>query len=297
MKGAGSLPMQSNSKTTMTRIRDLLSRGVEELQALGTSEAQASTESMLQELLNLSRSSIYLHSEQPVQDEITKLFDTQLEQRKTRIPLAYILGKTYFWKECLAVGPGCLIPRPETEILVEIVTDLFKDPSTAFSFLDIGTGSGAITVSLLRHFVHARATLLDISQKALGYAEANLFRYDLRERSEMIVSDLFQNVDPAAKWDLIVSNPPYLSKKDWSQLQPELHYEPEMALRGGEDGLDFYRRILKEARRFLRPKGWLVFEIGIGQEEALQNLLTQNGFETIQIRKDYSGIERVIQAR
>ncbi len=246
---------------------DLLSWGKEELAFLGTDEATASTERLLAEAAGLDRHQIYLEPAAAVAENHKRLFKSWIQKRKSGVPAAYIIGKSFFWNEVLEVGPGCLIPRPETEILIErFIAETGFEKTASFSFLDLCTGSGAIGVSLLRHFSAAKAALLDVSQEALQIAEKNLKRYELLSRSELVLSNLFTQVE-GRKWNAILCNPPYFAAKDWQDVQSEILCEPSLALDGGQDGLMFYREIIAQAGKYLLPNGWLWMEIGRGQAE------------------------------
>ena len=291
-------------------LSDLLSWGMQELKALGPLEARVNAERLLEEITGLARHEIYSGETDETTD---RKFRRLVGQRKKRIPLAYLVGKAYFWNETLEVEPGCLIPRPETETLVERFIEKSGFPANGqFQFLDSGCGSGAIGIALLRHFPNAEAVFCDISEKALEVTRRNLKRYGLSTRAQVVKSDLFENLTGpgpieknrmgpgpvSAKWDAILSNPPYLGASDWKVLEPEILFEPREALDGGNDGLGFYRRIAREAGPFLRREGRLVLEAGIFQAEKISDLLSQTKlFREIQIFKDSIGIDRVVMAR
>jgi release factor glutamine methyltransferase len=234
---------------------------------------------------------------QEVPGTLARMFRSLIAKRKARTPLAYLRRKAFFWNEVLEVGPGCLIPRPETEILVEkfIEHSGFKKGSS-FSFLDLGTGCGAIGIALLRHFSQAKGTFVDLSLEALRVTQNNLKRYRLLNRAEVIHSDLFSALSQR-KWDAIVCNPPYLSNADWKHIQLEILFEPREALDGGQDGLDFYRRILRHSPDCLKDYGCLALEVGMGQAEIVSQWLRQKRFQGIQCFKDHAGIHRVIIAQ
>ena len=275
----------------------LLSWGKDQLQSLGSLESQVNSEWLLAELTGLERSQLYLEMNRQISREIETRFRNLIRKRKKRTPLAYLLGKTFFWNEVLEVSPGCLIPRPETEILVEqFIKDSGFKQNDSFSFLDLAAGSGAIGIALLRHFLQAKATFSDISSNALCILRNNLTRYNLWTRSQVICSDLFTAFRDQ-KWNAIVCNPPYLAESDFSELQPEVLQEPREALAGGRDGFDFYRRIVKQAKGHLVSGGWLFLEIGKGQSEIICGWLQENRFQNIQCFKDHAKIDRVIMAQ
>lgn len=279
-------------------VKMALSEGHKRLLAAGISEAQVECEHMLMQLLNLNRSEIYLFSGQSLQSEQTKLFFSWIEQREKRIPLAYLLGDVFFYSLKLKVRPGCLIPRPETELLVEKAAKIFRAAGMKSPFfMDLGTGSGAIACALLGLFPKAQAVCVDVSVQALEIARENLVGLGLFNRAQMVESDLFFNLPSGKKYDAILSNPPYLSREDMNVLQPELGYEPILALDGGEDGLNFYRRIISDAENYLKPQGVLGFEVGAGQAITICNELKKKNYEKPQIFCDDQGVERVVFAK
>ncbi len=296
-------------------ILEALDWGKLQLKSLGSSEAGLNTERLLEEVIGCDRASLYLEAHQKIPAIQRQKFKRLILQRKKRIPLDYLLKRTHFWNEILEVGPGCLIPRPSTEILVEKFIEKsgfsVKDGSVssgkksgAFSFLDLCCGSGAIGIALLREFPKATATFADVSREALQITKRNLKRYKILDRAKVIQSDLFESMDPrlkhpgmtSIKWDAILCNPPYLSADDLKKAQPEILKEPRLALDGGKDGLEIYRRVISEAPRFLKPEGLLVFEVGKGQAGRIARAC-RSSFKKIEIFKDYLHIDRVLIAR
>ncbi len=281
----------------------MLAWGQAELTALGPHESRTHAEYLLEEASGLAR--WQFERAEAVPAEICRRFEAWIAERKKRVPLAYVTGRAYFRHEVLEAGPGCLIPRPETEQLVEyFVTRSGFKKEHAFAFLDMGTGTGAIAISLLRIFTKARAVLADVSEEALTYARRNVEKYGLSARAECVQTDLFSNLAAAARqteggqgWQAILSNPPYVAETELAGLEPELSYEPRLALAGGADGLDYYRRLAAQSPKFLLPGGWIVLEAGFGQTAAIFDLLAGAGFEGIQIYKDDAGIDRVVMAR
>jgi release factor glutamine methyltransferase len=269
-----------------------------ELSRVGIKEAQEECERILMKLFGCSRSEIYLKEHELVASGAHERFLALLKKRLGRIPLAYLLKEADFWQETLYVDERCLIPRPETEILVEqILKALGKNAERKFSFLDIGTGSGAIAVAILRAFKNATGTMLDISGEALEVAYENLKHYALEARARRVQGDLFEPFSNHEKWNLIVSNPPYLSEKDWEKVQEELKFEPKRALDGGKDGLDFYRKIIRGAQDHLTPGGLLALEVGQGQAEEVSTWLQAAGYDNIQRFDDHLQVQRVVMAQ
>jgi release factor glutamine methyltransferase len=272
--------------------------GREKLLRAGIEEAQEECERILMKVLGCARSELFFREHEVNVSGARDRFLTILEKRTRRIPLAYLLNEAGFWREILYVDERCLIPRPETEILVEqVLKKLDERAQKKFSFLDIGTGSGAIAIAILLACRDAKATLLDVSGDALEVARENLRRYELEDRAERVQGDLFEPFLSGEKWDLIVSNPPYLSEADWNGVQEELKFEPKGALDGGKDGLDFYRKIIAQAKDHLVIGGLIALEVGLGQAEIVSTWLHEAGYDSIQRFNDHLQIERVITAR
>jgi release factor glutamine methyltransferase len=281
--------------------RDLLLWGQRELEVLGPQEAEASAASLLEELSGLKGWQIRLKTEEKPEAPMIEKYRSWVGQRKQRVPTAYVTGKAFFRDEVLDVGPECLVPRPETELLVEaVIKGSAFEALKKFEFLDLGTGSGAIAISLLRFFSNAQAVMADISTDALRRAGGNAERYGLAGRFAVVHTDFFsafQKLDSKKTWPVIVSNPPYLAADDWKSVEPELLHEPRLALDGGNDGLDAYRIIAREAGSFLETRGMLFLEVGQGQAPSVRGLLAEQKFTDIHILKDFSGIDRIVTAR
>jgi len=241
-----------------------------------------------------------------VAPETVQCYKELIIRRASGEPVAYLVGSKVFMGLDFYVEPGVLIPRPDTEVLVEAVIDLIHSPafmdahtmlesSAPIRAAEIGTGSGAICVSLLHTMDRLHVTGLEISQKAIEITQKNAYSNHVHERLELRLSDVFSAVKSGELFDIIVSNPPYISKVDMDLLMVDVAtYEPHLALYGGEDGLEFYRRITKEAPRYLRNGGYLCFEIGYDQGPAVSELMTRHGFCTINVLKDLAGHDRVV---
>ena len=260
-------------------------------------------EILLTSILNCSRSALY-SEKRSLNTEQEKRLSEALSSRSRGFPLQYILGEVEFFGLVFKVDQRVLIPRPETEILVETVLNKIKNQKSKIKILDVGTGSGCIAISLAKFLTFARVTAIDISGDALSAAKENASTNSVSNRINFIQSDLFSvfeenNFDNClANYDIIISNPPYVRSGDINGLQKELTYEPGMALDGGGDGLDFYRRIIAEAGNFLKKEGRLFLEIGFGQREDIEKIVSAgNGFSIEEIIKDYSGIARVMIMR
>ncbi len=219
-----------------------------------------------------------------------------LERIKTHRPVQYIMGFSYFAGEKFIVNKNVLIPRDETEILVNKAIEKALLINSK-NILDIGTGSGCIACSIAKH-IDGHILGIDISEQALEVALENSKRLFLDKRIEFRQSNLFAKIEENEKFDIIVSNPPYISPKEKSTIQKEVLHEPEIALFTNDArGLEFYEKIIKDAPRFLKEKGYILFELGFGQSEDVKNILLDNGFKNIEIEKDLASIDRVISAQ
>jgi len=219
-----------------------------------------------------------------------------LERIKTHRPVQYIMGFSYFAGEKFIVNKNVLIPRDETEILVNKAIEKALLINSK-NILDIGTGSGCIACSIAKH-IDGHILGIDISEQALEVALENSKRLFLDKRIEFRQSNLFAKIEENEKFDIIVSNPPYISPKEKSTIQKEVLHEPEIALFTKDArGLEFYEKIIKDAPRFLKEKGYILFELGFGQSEDVKNILLDNGFKNIEIEKDLASIDRVISAQ
>lgn len=225
------------------------------------------------------------------QEKKLACFRQAVDRRCQRVPLQHILGKAWFYGYLFEVSPDVLIPRPETEILVRKVLE--EVGSQPCRILDLCTGSGCIAVTLKKEAPQIRCMASDISQKALDLARKNAAAQGVRV--DFVRSDLFDAFDRNERFDLIVSNPPYIATEEMSFLQPEVRiYDPVLALDGGCDGLDFYRRICREGYRFLNENGALFMEMGAAQGSGIRRILDDAGFCDVQILRDLSGKDRVI---
>lgn len=262
--------------------------------------AMTETELLLTSILDCPRHRLY-DRDIAIDTRQQKRLSEALLLRSQGIPLQYILGETEFFGLNFKVKSNIFIPRPETELLVEEIIRMTNDEGrgTNMHILDIGTGSGCIAITLAKFLPYAKITAVDISPEALAIAKENAALNTVRAQINFVQSDLFPNYKlQTTNYELIVSNPPYIPSGDIKGLQREIHCEPRLALDGGEDGLDFYRRIIDEAPQFLKPGGLLMMEMGYGQGNPIRNIFEKRGnFEIIEIVKDYNGIERVIVAK
>lgn len=237
---------------------------------------------------------IRMYLDKQLTEEQEKYFLEMIKERLNERPIAYIIGNREFMGLDFFVQEGVLIPRPDTETLVEEIINICNN-RTGLNILDIGTGSGAITISLAKYLDKSHVISADISDIALEIASKNAISNNVDERIDFIKSDVFSNVPKEEKFDLIVSNPPYIRKADIDGLDRQVKdFEPYNALEGGEDGLDFYRKITEESKCFLKNKGILAYEVGHDQAQDVSQIMQENGFEGIYTKCDLQGFERVV---
>lgn len=266
----------------------------------GITTPRLDAEVLLAETLCLDRVGLYTHFDQPLQPDELARFKKLILRRLRREPVAYILGRKEFWSLPIRVSADVLIPRPETETLVaEALKVLAPAGKEDLHILEIGTGSGAISIALARERPAARITASDISPKALSVAKKNALQNGVREQIRFLQGDLFQPVPSSEIFDMVVSNPPYIPRVEISSLFPEVRdYEPRVALDGGTDGLDFFRRALPAVNEYLRPGGWFLAEMGAGQDSQVLKIAEKNrDLDSFGSAKDLSGINRVFKAR
>lgn len=275
-------------------IREILLKYSKELEEI-SSTPRLDVEILLQKALgDVDRLYIHLNLEKVLSQEEDNLFLKLINERLNNRPIAYIVGNREFMGLDFYVQEGVLIPRPDTEILVEEVIEIGKNKDE-IEILDIGTGSGAITVSLAKYLDNANLTSVDISEIALEVGKKNSISNNVDNKIEFIKSNLFTEIDKNKKFDIIVSNPPYIRKKDVETLESQVKdFEPYTALEGGEDGLDFYRKITEQAKLYLKENGVLAYEVGHDQSEDVSKLMEINGYTNIYTKKDLQGIDRVV---
>lgn len=262
----------------------------------GIANPRLDAEVLLAHVLKTDRLRLYVDFHKPLQTEELTNYRELIKQRAQRIPVAYLTGNKEFMGLPFFVSPAVLIPRPDTEILVQAVLDRVRSRQAPI-IVDVGTGSGAIIVSLLKLLPSARGIAIDLSPEALAVAGENARRQEVAERLELRQGDLLASME-RRNVDVIVANPPYIPAGDLARLEPEVHQEPMLALNGGADGLTCYRKLVGQSVEILTAGGLLAFEVGIGQSGAVAALMTKtNAYGDIEIIKDYGGIERVIVGR
>ena len=274
-------------------IKEILIKYSKELEEI-SSTPRLDVETLLQKVLGVDRLYILLNLDRVLSNDEEQLFNKFIEERLNNRPIAYIVGNREFMGLDFYVQEGVLIPRPDTEILVEEVIELAKDKGKV-NILDIGTGSGAITVSLAKYLENAKVTSVDISDIALEIGKRNAMENNVVDRIDFIKSDLFSALDKNVKFDIIVSNPPYIKREVIETLDKQVKdFEPYNALEGGIDGLDFYRAITTQAKDFLKEGGILAYEVGHDQSEDVSKLMEMDGYTNIYTRKDLQQIDRVV---
>lgn len=302
----------SSSQAPLT-VREILRRTAAYFQDKEVSEPRASAEVLLAHALGVSRLDLYLKHDQPLTPEELSRFRDLVKRRAQGEPVAYLTGHKEFWSLDFSVTPAVLIPRPETEILVDAVLEVLrggdqgpKSPGppleTAFSLslgLEIGVGSGAVVTVLAKELPDMIWLGLDLSPEALNVARENARRHEVGKRIWFLQGNLFSGLKPGPWFALVVANLPYISESEWQTLPRDIRlYEPKEALVGGDDGLALLKPMAREAHRYLTPGGWLALEVGPGQAEIISELLEKVGaYDRLEVIKDYQGINRVVRAQ
>lgn len=268
--------------------REAVKRGEEILTAASVADAKNDAWLLLEMVCKIDRSFYYLHMEEDLLEEQVSEYEIALKKRAEHVPLQYIVGETEFMGLKFKVNSSVLIPRQDTETLVE---EVLKEIKPGMQVLDLCTGSGCIIISILHNAPGAVGAAIDISKQALNVAKENARQNGVSVDFEQ--SDLFHNV--VGTFDVIVSNPPYIPSAEVVKLMPEVgEFEPLEALDGKEDGLYFYREIIGSCRDYLKPEGRIFFEIGFDQAEAVSKMLWENGFKEVRVIKDLACNDRVV---
>ena len=272
----------------------------ERLAQAGIDSPRLESEVLLAKGLRSSREDLYRNPDRELGEEEMALSKSFVERRFLREPVAYILGRREFWGLEFQVTPDVLVPRWETEILIERFLQWVRDASfsSPMQILDLGTGSGNIAIAIAKELPDSRVTAVDISPSAIAIAQANAWVHEVSERVRFIEGDLFA-CKLEASFHAILSNPPYIEEDQRDSLMPDVkNYEPELALFGGRDGLACYRRILPDAWEYLKENGVLFLEIGNSQvKDVLKLIENHGGYHAPQVTLDYMGMERVVSAR
>ena len=275
------------------RILDIINKTAPYFEKAGVDSPRLSIELLLAHVLKKKRLQLYLEFERDVDEAVLERLRGLVKRRGAGEPLQYVTGEAEFCGLKLAVDRRVLIPRPETEILVEVVAA--RQPT---SVVDVGTGSGCIALALAHRLPNAVVTATDISPDALAVAQANAARFPCNNFTRFLVGDLLSALPDSFTADAIVSNPPYIASGELAQLPREVKdFEPVQALVAGADGLDVIRRLVLTAKRHLSPRGFVALEIGAGQRATVAELLDRAGYTVAQVEKDLQGIERVLVAQ
>jgi release factor glutamine methyltransferase len=287
----------ARSATEPLTVLSVMLQSADYLAGKGIDTARLDAEYMLAHTMGVGRLEMYMQHERPMEPAELDRFRPLLKRRGQREPLQYILGRQSFRELELAVGPGVLIPRPETEQLVGVVLAWAEDAED-LSALDIGTGTGAIALSLLTEGPFAACVGVDASPDALDFARRNRDAIELTSRLELRLGSLLGPIEEGERFDVVVSNPPYVAETERQDLQPEvLDWEPPEALFAGDDGLDVLRDLVPAAAPVLRQGGLLALEVGDGQAEAVVELIERTElYETARIHDDLAGKRRIVTA-
>jgi release factor glutamine methyltransferase len=279
-------------------ILNALNEAIHALKSSGCATPRLDAEVLLSACLKMDRTRFHIDLEQSLTENKLQEFRLHIERRRHGEPVAYIVGKKEFWSLPFEVNNTVLIPRPETEIIVEEVLKVCSSMKTGkLRILEIGTGSGAISVSLAHELTNAQIVATDISQDAINLASRNAQINNVLNQISFLSGNLFEPV--SGKFDIIVSNPPYISKEEYDCLPSGVRdFEPQTALLSGAEGTAFHREIIKAGGIHLEPGGWLFIEIGSGQKEIVEFMLNESTlYDNIAFRDDYAGIKRVAIAR
>ena len=276
--------------------RALAARIAEQLSAAGIEDARGEAWLLLAAATGRARAALMAGSLERLSPAEQARLAELVRRRAAREPIAYILGEKEFWSLPFSVSPAVLIPRPETETVVEAVLNQVADRQACLQILDLGTGSGCLLLALLVELPNALGLGVDRSEEALRIAKRNAERLGLDDRARFAAGDWGCGL--AGRYDVIVCNPPYVTESEWPALQPDVRaFEPAGALRAGSDGLDAYRALAPDLARLLSPVGVVCVEIGQGQADAVVELLAAHGLAVVERRRDLAGIERCLVAR
>ena len=277
----------------MTSVAQVLSVGTKQLTDSGIEDARSEARGLLAHVMNLNTAQVFARTDEELDEQVVGAFELGVKERAAGKPFAHITGKREFWSMPLQVSPATLIPRPDTETVLELVTEVFNDREAPRNILDLGTGSGCLLLALLNIFQKANGIGLDISREAITIANRNADCLGFNDRTQMICGSWHDTID--GQFDLIVSNPPYVPTDDIPSLDRSVRdHEPHLALDGGPKGLDAYHYLIPMSVNLLRSDGILVVEVGIDQANDVAEIAAQSGFAQYRVQRDLSGIERAL---
>ena len=273
-------------------LETIINSAYQDLKKNNIKSALIDSEILLSQAINKSREFIILNSNYNISEKEYWYFKEMVNQRLRGKPIAYITGKKFFWKDEFLINEKVLIPRPDTEIIVEQVLKIFKN-KTKINFLDIGIGSGCILLSILKERKDFRATGIDISNHALKVCKINAYKLGIKNRVKLFKSDI--DKFNKEKYDLIISNPPYIKNLDLTYLEKDIvKFEPKIALDGGLDGISEIRKLIKKSSELIKNNGKLIIEIGYDQKDEVKQLLRKNSFYINSVQKDLANNDRCI---
>jgi release factor glutamine methyltransferase len=282
------------------KIAEALSQARKDLDSKGVSNSKLDslvllTHTFFMLKIPFSKEQIIFNPNFELSDSQQETFFELIQRRAKREPVSHILGKREFFGEDFIVSSDVLDPRPDSETLIELVLKIFPDKNAKLKILELGVGSGCLIITLLKALKNAEAIAIDISQKALEICQKNTANHQVQNRLKLLKSNLFEALNSSEKFDLIISNPPYIASIEIEDLEPEVKiYEPKTALDGGLDGLDFYRKIAAAAENFLQPKAKIILEIGYNQHQEITKIFTEKNFILTASELDLSGVVRVL---
>lgn len=273
-------------------IQTLLNQASKTLKQLSNTSSKLDSEILLSKIIKKNRKYLILNSNEELKKENIKSFDYLVKRRKKGEPIAYLINKKEFWKQNFYINQNVLIPRPDTEILVEETLKLFN-VNSKLNMLDIGTGSGCILISILKERRNFFGTGIDISKKAINVARFNAKMHQLSNRVKFYNSDVDKFL--IGKYDLVVSNPPYIKRQDLKYLEVDVKgFEPKLALDGGKDGFSKITKVISKTSTLLKRNGRFILEIGFGQKKKILSILKQNNFFINKVVKDYGKNDRCV---
>ena len=273
-------------------IQTLLNQASKTLKQLSNTSSKLDSEILLSKIIKKNRKYLILNSNEELKKKNIKSFDYLVKRRKKGEPIAYLIKRKEFWKQNFYINQNVLIPRPDTELLVEETLKLFN-VNSKLNMLDIGTGSGCILLSILKERRNFFGTGIDISKKAINVARFNAKMHQLSNRVKFYNSDVDKFL--IGKYDLVVSNPPYIKRQDLKYLEVDVKgFEPKLALDGGKDGFSKITKVISKTSTLLKKKGRFILEIGFGQKKKILNILKQNNFFINKVVKDYGKNDRCV---